>query len=203
LRWYLEQRGLDGRIETCRLGWYNGWYTVPVYSQEKSFEGMVMRASSQQQDITGLRFTMPKRQPPMLYVPEWQLLQNSPSLFVTFGLFDALALTQLRFAACTTTGGMKSFSGEWLDFWRKPIYIVPDRDEDKVARELALELGVRAHVLNLPYPDSMKDPADYMEARRGKDLSTLLAPYYIERKSRYARLSSLHEREGGVHLRAS
>jgi len=70
----------------------------------------------------------------------------------------------------TTTGGAKSFKAEWLTDYRKNVIIVPDKGEEEQAYRLAKDLGWRASVKRLAYPNDYKDPNDYMRNGRGKDL---------------------------------
>jgi len=174
LRWYLQERGLDGRIETCKLGWLNGWVTVPIYSKEGTFQGLCLRAMAHVQRATGQRFVQPKGQKPLLYCPDWRLLDRSKTLAVVFGLFDALALSDLRYAVCTSTGGKASFNPEWLDFWRGPIVVIPDKGEEEDATELVSRLDWRGRVWFPPYGDNEKDMADYLPEKR-EVLAKLLA----------------------------
>ena len=164
LRWYLTMRGVEGRIEPCRLGWFQGWYTIPVYDRERSFRGMVLRAGSHIQRATGQRFHQPKSQRPLLFCPDWRLMDTKSTLFVVFGMLDALSLSELRFSVVTSTGGKDSFSPDWLADWRSKIVIVPDRGEEKDAIELAGHLDWRGSVLQLDYGEHAKDANDLLVA---------------------------------------
>ena len=175
LRWYLQERGLDGRIETCKLGWLNGWVTIPIYGQDGKFQGLCLRAMAHVQRATGQRFAQPKGQKPLLFVPDWKLLDRSKTLAVTFGLFDALALSDLRYAVCTSTGGKDSFQSEWLDFWRGPIVIFPDKGEESDAMELCSKLDWRGKVHFLDYGFDLKDPADFLWRGARRELEYQLA----------------------------
>ena len=75
LDWYLRRRKVENRIDTCRLGWWNGWYTIPIYSKARQFRGIVLRASLHVQEASHgqQRFTTPPKQPPLLYVPDWHI----------------------------------------------------------------------------------------------------------------------------------
>lgn len=174
LQWYLKNRGVDGRIEPCRLGWWDGWYTVPVYDAHHSFQGMMLRANSTIQQATGNRFTHPEGQRSLMYCPDWQLYHKSKRLAIVFGMFDALALSDLRFPVVTTTSGKDSFKPEWLDDYRRPIVIFPDEGEYSSAMVLAGKLGWRASVYKMDYPEGVKDPCGYLETDRRSELATIL-----------------------------
>ena len=99
----------------------------------------------------------------MMYCPDWALARSAPALAVVYGLFDALALSDLRFPVVTPTSGKGNMSPEWLEEFRKPIYIIPDKGEEGTALYLSSKLGWRGHVLLIDYPDDVKDPAGFLE----------------------------------------
>lgn len=169
LSWYLKRRQVEDRIDTCRLGWWNGWYTIPVYSVKGKFTGMVMRASLHIQEATGRRFHMPPKQPPLLYVPDWRLLETSEYVLIVFGMFDALALSHLRLPVVTTTSGKDNFNPQWLDFYRKKVIVLPDKGEEDTGIRLAGQLGWRGRLLKLDY-GNCKDPAQMVEEEHEQDL---------------------------------
>lgn len=177
LNWYYKMRGVEGRIEPCKLGWYDGWYTIPVITEDGEIAGGVMRSGPTIQEATGLRFFIPKGQESMLYCPDWSILKRRKKLAIVYGMFDALALSELGFAVVTTTSGKDSFNPEWLDFWRKPIVIIPDKGEELTAKKLAGQLDWRGSVYMIKYKNNLKDPADYMkETRCREDLLKELTP---------------------------
>src|SRR3990167_8810757 len=105
-RWYLEMRGVADRVETAGLGWHEGWITIPILTDDRQVQGVVLRATKLTQKMTGMRFVQLTGQRPMLYCPDWALVnKGGGALFVVFGMFDALALSSLRFPVVTTTGG--------------------------------------------------------------------------------------------------
>ena len=177
-KWYLKMRGVDDRIETAKLGYHDGWISIPIFSENQKVRGIYMRATPPQQKVTGLRFTQPVGQNPMLYCPDFRLWKSSQSVAVVFGAMDALVLSSLRLPVVTTTGGSKSFDPAWLDHWRKPVTIIPDAEgDDKAASDLAAALGWRAKILRLPYDDDVRDPADYAKdnVNRKRELAKLIA----------------------------
>lgn len=175
LGWYLEMRGVEGRIEVNELGYYKGWYTIPVYNDKGVFITGVMRSSPPVQDAVGTRYWCPHH--PVMYVPDWTLVNSSRYVVVVFGMIDALALADIRQPVVTSTGGKKSFDPAWLDSWRKPIYILPDKGEEKEAMKLARQLGWRGQVRYPPYPDGKKDVAGFLEADKRQDLISYFAEY--------------------------
>jgi hypothetical protein len=171
LGWYLEMRGLEDRIETNELGFWEGWYTVPVRDENGEFEGAVFRAAPHIQEATGLRYWSPQH--PLMFVPDWSLYHRAKPLIVVFGVLDALAVSSLRFPVATSTGGL-NFDPAWLDDCRSTICIIPDKGEFAAARKLAAPLGWRAKVVDLDYPEGVKDPAGYLETGRRSELARLL-----------------------------
>jgi len=172
--WYLKNRGVEGRIEPCRLGWWEGWYTIPIYDSHHALQGAMLRANSTIQEATGQRFIHPEGQKNMMYCPDWYLYSKAKSVGVVFGMFDALAVSDLRFPVVTSTSGKDSFKAEWLEDCRKRIVIFPDEGEYDSAMKLAGKLGWRAEVYKIDYPDGVKDPAGFLETDRRNDLFNIL-----------------------------
>ena len=169
-RWYLEQRGVAGRIETCRLGWVEGWVTVPVFDEDNNLQGVILRAGPYAEKATGMRFSQVEGQRSMLYCPEWALLRNSDNVAAVFGIFDALTLAELRIPVVTVTGGDRTFTAEHLTNLRKRIIIIPDKKAGEAAAELSAGLGWRGKVKHLQYPNGTTDLNDYLTSGHSKDL---------------------------------
>ena len=175
LQVYLEQRGLVERIIPNRLGWYEGWYIVPIFDAVKNLIGTVGRAGPTAQKLTGQRFLVPFGQSPLLFCPDWKLFGQSDTIIVVYGLFDALALADLRIACCTTTSGKDSFNPEWVSQYRsKRFVVVPDLGEEEEARKLSRQIGLRASSVRLEYPEGFKDPADFLQNGKRVELGNLL-----------------------------
>lgn len=163
-QWYLEMRGLEGRMETSELGYYEGWYTIPVSNEEGNFITAVFRAAPHVQKVSGQRYWM--HHAPLPYVPDWQLFNRERRVFVVFGMLDALTLADLRMPVMTSTAGQSKFDPAWLDNSRKPVYILPDKGEEKAAIELQKALGWRGNVVRLEYPHGVKDPNGFFEVKK-------------------------------------
>jgi len=91
-------------------------------------------------------------------------------LYVVFGMIDALTLSELRLPVVTSTGGAKSFQPQWLENYRKPILVIPDKGEDRAATNLAGGLDWRGKVKRLDYHGVFKDPNDYLMAGKRTEL---------------------------------
>lgn len=171
-QWYLEMRGLAGRIETNEIGYIKGWYTFPVRDRNGIFQTAVLRAAPHVQEVTGFRYWC--RSSPLPYVPDWHLYTTRSVLFVVYGILDALTLSELRFPVVTSTAGNNTFHAEWLDDFRHSIYIIPDKGEEEQALKLASQLGWRGNVLRLEFPPDIKDANGFIERGREDDLKRQL-----------------------------
>lgn len=163
LAWYLKQRRVDGRITAQNLGYYAGWYSIPIYDLTCGFMGAVFRASPPVQQATGLRYYLPHGQKPSIYVPNWERTLETEYQVVVFGIFDALALEELGIPVCTPTHGMNSIQPHMLAGFRKRILVLPDKGEEEVGMKLVSGLGWRGQQVRVTYPDNCKDPADCLE----------------------------------------
>ena len=161
---YLEDRGIAESVRRYRIGYWDGWFTVPITNKEEEIINIMFRAGEWVQTQTHRRFYQFKgRAGMMMYCPDWELLEQADKLFLVFGLFDAITLALLGYASVTPTIGMFNFKPEWLDFWRKPIRIIPDKGEVPAANKLCAGFGDwRASVVQLKYPGGTKDCNDYL-----------------------------------------
>lgn len=180
LRWYIEKRGLGEEAwETYSLGWYNEWIIIPVLDPQGQLQGLVARATPGIQKATGMRYMIPAGQPPMPYVPNWARLLSEPAVFTCFGVLDAISIDRLGFGVMTGTNGKDHLDPAWLDAYRKPIGVIFDKGEYQAAAHPRLMSGLdwRGRLLQLHYPDGLKDPNDYLVARRGEQLSAELRSF--------------------------
>lgn len=159
LAWYLRMRGLEEQIIPQKIGWYNGWYTFPVYGYEDDYRGFIMRSGRHIQEATGLRYVI--RSTGSLYFPDWYLARKSDYLVVTFGILDAISLSKLRIPACSSIHG-KTVNISELEWARKPIVFFPDKDEGEDARKYYRQLGWRGRIVDFPYDENVKDPNDLL-----------------------------------------
>lgn len=165
LGWYLEQRGLNGAIRPARLGYWKGWITIPIYQEDGVMDGFMLRATPNVQTRTNLRFVDVGHQGGRLYVPSWPNLRTANELLLVYGMFDALSLMVMDFAAATTTAGKDSFDPTWLDSYRKRVWVAGDEGEEGAARRRVLMhgLGWRGKPLDLAWPNGIKDVNNFLE----------------------------------------
>lgn len=178
LGWYLKLRGVESMIDSCVLGWNAGWYVFPAFGERRQFMGLLLRAGQHIQQATGKRYIIPKGQQPSMYVPNWKKFREAPAVAVVYGVMDALALNEMGFPVATVMGGKLSFKAEWLEDVRKPIYIIPDKDEEHAAMRLASRLGWRGKVIRLNYPAGLKDPADFLQHGKRDEFVNNLWRYF-------------------------
>lgn len=167
-QWYLQMRGLENRIEPAMLGYYRGWYTIPVFNEDSKLITCVFRSLPHVQEATNVRYFC--REKPTMYVPDWNRMHRPKQIAVVYGMLDALTLSELRIPVVTTTYGKDTFSASWLDKYRVPVRVIPDAGEEKSALTLSGQLGWRGGVIRLPYPAGVKDPNDYFKTGRKPEL---------------------------------
>jgi hypothetical protein len=163
---YLKGRGLESAITLYHLGYFDGWFTIPTYNRSRELGNIYFRAGRWVQLHGGRRFYQFPGQKPAAYFPDWKLIKKAEKhglpLFVTFGLFDAITLCLLGYAAVTPTTGKDSFRSEWLDFFQSKIVVLPDLGEERAANMLSSKLDWRGGVFYLDYPEDCKDPNDFL-----------------------------------------
>ena len=167
-QWYLEMRGLVDAIDIHEIGYHRGWYTFPVRDRDYRFENVIFRAAPHvQYALDGVRYWADGK--PTMYVPDWHLLNKSDYILMVFGIMDALTLNKFRYPVVTPTHGY-IFDANWLNAYRKPIYVIPDKGEEREALELVSNMGWRGKMVRIEYPVGMKDANDFLRAGREKEL---------------------------------
>ena len=155
---YLKQRGIDSQIKSGRLGFLDGFYTFPVQDEYGDVQGLIARASPTIQ-TKELRYTASKDCPTKLYVPNWRKVLKDEYLYLCYGTLDSWTLFMAGYAGITGISGQELNSNNLARF-RKPIYIIPDRGEEKNAIQLQTSLGWRGNPLFLDWPEDCKDLND-------------------------------------------
>lgn len=174
-RWYLKERKIDEAVESLWLGWWDGWYTFPIKTEDGNIVGVMIRASPsiEQYYPTRKYVALPLGIKPQLYVPEWHIVNKSPRVFVPFGVIDAVTLNLCRIPAATPIYGQTSKPAVFAQM-RKSLHIIPDKGEEETARMLACHLDFRGHLERLDYQSDEKDPNDIYQ-HNPKRLQTALA----------------------------
>ena len=125
--YYFKQRGIASEAKRLLFGYLDGWYTFPVLGEHHEIQGLVARAGYVAEQNYGVRYVVPPKQAPMLYVPDWNLVAESPYVFLTLGIIDAISASLAGFPAVSGTAG-HFLPVEMFDKMRKLIYILPDGD---------------------------------------------------------------------------
>lgn len=156
---YFSKRGVDeDQQRKLRLGYLSDWYTIPFFDRYGTIMGAIARRG--EDNLSPAKYVTPPKQNNrrLIYVPDWELLGQRREIIVTFGIFDAITLAINGIASISIIGLF--IDPTVFDFFRKHIYIVPDRKEEKFALQLASKLGWRGHVLRFNYPEGTKDLND-------------------------------------------
>ena len=168
LHWYIQDRGIEDAIEPASLGWDTGWLTVPVTDEGGEVVGIVGRAYPHISHKINMRYDLPRGQPPLMYVPDWEVWNGAGTHYIVFGVIDAISMAIAGLAACSPTAGKASFDPRWLDTTDTPVVILSDRHEDRDAFDLAARLDWRGRVCLLKYEEGEKDVNDVL-VRRGPE----------------------------------
>ena len=155
---YLYKRKLEKELITkLKCGYLDGYYLIPILDELQKPLGALARAG---ESITEARYFVPRGQDAnLLYSPDWQAIRDSKECYLTFGVFDSIAIHQCGRPAMSTTTGKRLHPSALQDF-RKKIIIVPDRGEEKDAKILANQLGWRGRTFIPKYPVGTKDPSE-------------------------------------------
>jgi DNA primase len=155
---YLFSRKLGDYIKAGMMGYLDGYYTFPIKDEYDEIQGIVARASPTIQ-TKNVRYSVSKNCGLKLYVPSWRKALKNDYLFVCYGTLDTWTLYGCGYAGVTGISGQE-LSAENLNRFRKPMYIIPDKGEEKSAIELQSCLGWRGMTLYLDFPEGCKDLQD-------------------------------------------
>lgn len=156
---YLYKRGLTStQIKHGHLGFLGGYYLFPIFDPNGKIQGAVARASPTIQTKNN-RYSATKDCPVKIYTPDWLTLCHFDEIYVCFGTLDSWSIFMAGFPSLTGISGQQ-FRAEHLDEFRKIIYIIPDKREEKSALRLQGQLGWRGRRLDIDWPDGTKDLND-------------------------------------------
>ena len=155
---YLHKRGIE-HPEQYGIGYRDDWYTFPITAPNTAIIGAVARANADT-NTSKSKYVIPHGQDPnYLYIPKWDIIDRASTVYLTFGILDALSLVIMGYPAMSTTTG-KRIDPSALDWLRKRIVILPDQNEEEDAFKIARHLGWRGAVKQINYPDKCKDVND-------------------------------------------
>lgn len=179
-RKYFVDRRVDDETVECELGYLDGWYMFPVYDKNGELQTIVVRAG--RSTNTDVKYALRPRQNPddsFLYVPDWSKIDEYRDVYIPFGIIDALSLLCIGLPSVTGTTG-HALHPRLLEQFRAPIWIIPDRNEDKPAVELYSGLGWRGRLLYLDYPQDCKDSNDVLVNYGSSMLTELISDAKIK-----------------------
>lgn len=153
-RIYLRDRCIPDKVQTeLGIGYRDGWYTFPIRDRTRKIIGGVGRVGSTGSEA---KYVCPSGQDTnLLYIPSWEYIEKQGQIYCVFGIIDAVSLYSLGVASISTTGG-KRLDPEVLDQFRKRIIIIPDRQEESEAMEIA-SYHTHCKVAKCHWPDGTKD----------------------------------------------
>lgn len=137
--WY-NRKLKDGTIDRYRLGYFDGWYFVPLYLNGK-FVNFQCRRDVPDKKIR-LWYREEKWTPVLINA---DLLNFVDAIFITEGTIDAILLTQEGLPSVSQTAGAVYWSPYWYPYFSrvKKIYYIADNDDAgrKAATRVATCLG--------------------------------------------------------------
>jgi DNA primase len=137
--WY-SRKLTDKTIDRYRLGFYDGWNTVPLYIGSELIN-LQCRRDIPEKKIR-LWYHEEKWRPVLINA---DMLNLVDTIFITEGTIDCILLTQEGIPAVAQTSGAVYWSPYWYPFFSrmKNIYYITDQDEAgrKAAARVAQALG--------------------------------------------------------------
>lgn len=160
---YLRARGIEDKVQKkLGLGILENWITFPVRDESGKIIGAVARRGENNPSTS--KYVIPKGQDAnLLYTPSWERISRRKTIYITFGILDAISLHILGASAFSTTCGMQ-MDTRYLDKIRKRIVFIPDKGEEAQAQRFASKLGWRGAVMRCHWTDDFKDVNDLLMA---------------------------------------
>jgi DNA primase len=152
---YLKNRGIpDDARRKLKIGWREGWYTIPILDKDKKIIGAVARIGDTGAEA---KYVCPAGQDPNLfYVPDWDLMETAKEIYVVFGIIDTITLSLYGVPSFSTTNG-KRIDPSALDSFRKRLLFIPDDGEEDAALRIISKLGWRGKLIKMIWPIGTKD----------------------------------------------
>jgi hypothetical protein len=155
---YFDFRKISKFIDDGKFGYLDGWYIFPVFDQFGDIVNLVARSGKGKHDL-GAKYAIPPNSPKTLYVPNWDRVKNSDGIYIVYGIITAWALEAINFPVITGITG-KSLQAELLKDIPGRFTIIPDYNEDVAGIRLVNQLGWRAKLKLINYPDDCTDVDD-------------------------------------------
>lgn len=158
----------DSTIDRFKLGYYNGWYTVPFFKDNKFYNFQCRRDEPKKEILYWYKGTHP-------FLINHEILKYVDTVFIPEGTVDSLFLNQEGFPAVGHNAGSNNFPLSWFKYFIKVknIYYIADNDEAgfNAAKLVVKALGserVKIIRFDSPFGDKM-DTIEYF--RSGKSMS--------------------------------
>jgi len=119
--WY-KRLLTDSTIDRFKLGYYDGWYTIPIFEDNRLTN--IQKRRDEPEKLIRPWY----RKPPVLF--NSSLLSIVDTIYLTEGIVDSILLNQFGIPAMSKVTG----AGGWLDSWSKyfmkvnAIYLIFDND---------------------------------------------------------------------------
>jgi len=161
MRGYFKQRQIDQFFKVGYFGRLDGWYTFPVFNEDKEIIDLVVRAGPGKKDAGAKYVISPQEngQQRSLYIPNWERVLKADVIYVVFGIITAWALEAIELPVVTGITG-KALHPDLLEDFHKQIIVIPDYNEEEAGAKLVNGLGLRGRLKLLDYLDDTEDPDD-------------------------------------------
>lgn len=170
---YMRERGIDDKTQKALgLGILENYITFPIREKRQNkITGAIARTGDGR---TGQKYIIPSGQDPnALYCPNWKRLDRRKTIYITFGIIDAISLYVMGAAAISTTCGMR-MDVSYLDDIRKQFIFIPDQGEEAEAQKFASKMGWRGKVMRCNYQYGLKDVNDTFLSEYRSELQNVL-----------------------------
>jgi hypothetical protein len=168
---YLKRRKIYEFTEDGILGYLDGWITFPILDNQSKIIDIVVRSIQRDADIRYVVHPSSSDVMRPIYVPAWERVNKSETVYIVYGIIDAISLHLAGLPVLTGITG-KSLSHEILKPLHKKFIVLPDAGEEEEAHRLANKLGWRCKVKKIDYyrfeDEKIKDP-DSIRRAYGND----------------------------------
>jgi hypothetical protein len=155
---YFKKRKIYEYVDEGTLGCLDNWVTFPVRDGKHRLVDIVVRSIHNTRNVRYVIHPHVDNIRP-LYVPSWKRVAESETVYIVYGIIDAISLHLAGLPVVTGVTG-KSLSPDLLKPLHKRFIILPDDGEEAEAHRLANELGWRCRVKQVDFPEQCKDVDD-------------------------------------------
>jgi hypothetical protein len=166
--WY-KRLLTDSTIDSYKLGFYDGWYLIPIY------DGNLFVNFQCRRDEPERKMKLWYRDPdfiPILY--NRNILKFVDTIYIVEGMVDCILLNQLGFPSVCSLNGAGYWNSAWIKYFTKTnkIYYVQDNDKagEFASKKVAKMLG-ESRVKIVRYNDFPEkfDSMDYFRLGKTPD----------------------------------